>query len=160
MSEFSAKKIVFAVVSIAIPSLCVHFDMGEALQASGRASEYIGLIFSILSASLFAVISILGSPSMLLETNWRKSYLKAQTIQLRLMRLAYLFVVYLIVLALLVVCEIIKSKELVDWYRIYDVLAFASVFAFIISLWLPFEIKAIQVERLEEEIRLRRDGSK
>ena len=153
---YSIKKISKCLFVLAIPSIAVYLGGGEALQSSDRASEYIGLIFSILAASLFATISIVGNPSMLVSASWKSSWKDAKAIQKRLKRLTYLFVLYLIVLALIVLSEIVKANELSQYYSVYDYFAFASIFAFLLSLWLPFEMCSIQEKRLEDEIKLRK----
>ena len=149
-------RILFLLVAFGIPSVAVYLGAGEALRVSEKPSEYIGLVFSILAASLFATVSIVGDPSMLLSGGWRTAWESAKDVQLRLMRLTYLFLLYLLVLALLVVSEIVEAKQLFNWYVVHDAFAFTSILAFIWSLWLPFEIKDIQVQRLIQEI----DGRK
>lgn len=146
------RKTVWIIAAIAAPLWLVLLGAGDALRESDRPSEYIGLIYSILAASLFATISIVGDPSMLLAGGWRGAWRAAKGIQLRLLRLTYLFVLYLVVLALLVACEVIEFKKLEDYYFMHDIFAFTSALAFILSLWLPFEIKEIQITRLEQEI--------
>lgn len=54
----------FAILS----SCAVLFSgAGEVLRQSEKPSEYIALVFSILAASIFAIISILGDPGNLLR---------------------------------------------------------------------------------------------
>lgn len=156
--SLSRKKVFRVVVVLLFPAVAVYLGAGDALRVSDRPSEYIGLTFSILAASLFATISIVGDPSMLLSGGWRTVWEGAKEIQLRLMRLTYLFVLYLFVLALLVVSEIVESLNLDAWYFIHDVFAFMSILAFILSFWLPFELKEIQITRLEKEIERRKKG--
>jgi len=150
------KKISLLIVALVIPSIAVYFGAGDALRVSEKPSEYIGLTFSILAASLFATVSIVGDPSMLISGSWRSAWEDAKGIQLRLMRLTYLFLLYLIVLALLVTSEIVEAMYLSNFYFVHDAFAFTSILAFIASLWLPFEIKAIQIARLEQEIQHRK----
>ncbi|MBL4907382.1 MAG: hypothetical protein JKX94_08020 [Sneathiella sp.] len=157
MKNVSIKKIALIGVIFLIPIIAVYLGLGEMLRISNKPSEYIGLTFSILAASLFAVISIVGDPSMLLSGNWRQAWKGAKDIQLRLMRLTYLFVLYLVVLALLVASEIVEYNAMESWYFVHDVLAFVAVFSFLISVWLPFEIKEIQISRLEKEIAARKN---
>lgn len=144
-------------VVLFVPGIAVYYGMGDVLRASEKPAEYIGVIYSILAASLFAVVSIVGDPSMLMPGNWRQAWQDAKDVQLRLMRLTYLFVLYLVVLALLVTGEIIEHAALESWYFVHDVFAYLATAAFLGSLWLPFEIKEIQILRLEQEIKARRD---
>ncbi len=150
------KKISILFVVLALPSGAVFLGAGEALRVSEKPSEYIGLIYSVLAASLFATISIVGDPGNLLRGGWRRAWEEAKGIQFRLLRLTYLFVLYLVVLAALVVSEIVEAKQLCNWYIVHDVFAWLSIVAFLWSLWLPFEIKDIQVSRLEQEIESRK----
>lgn len=154
------KKISLLFVALAVPSLAVYMGAGEALRVSEKPSEYIGLIFSVLAASLFATVSIVGDPGNLMRGGWRAAWEEAKSVQLRLMRLTYLFILYLIVLAFLVLSEIIEAMCLSSWYWVHSVFAWLSILAFIWSLWLPFEIKNIQVSRLEREIKNRKSGNK
>ncbi|MCA0961972.1 hypothetical protein [Salipiger bermudensis] len=157
MRRLAPGKIVLLAIVLIVPGIGVYFGMGDALRASEKPAEYIGVIYSILAASLFAVVSIVGDPSMLMPGNWRQAWQDAKDVQLRLMRLTYLFVLYLIVLALLVASEIIEHAKLESWYIVHDVFAYLATAAFLVSLWLPFEIKEIQILRLEQEIKARRE---
>lgn len=150
------KKIIWIFLIVGIALLAVYFGGGDALRASEKPSEYIGVTFSILAASLFATVSIIGDPSMLIPGGWKTAWNDAARIQLRLMRLVYLFVLYLVVLALLVITEVVEAQE-IEWaYFTHDLFAFVTVLAFLCSIWLPFEIKEIQISRLEQEIKRRR----
>lgn len=156
MRKLSPKKIIMLLLAFGLPGVAVYLGLGEALRVSEKPSEYIGLVFSILAASLFAIISIVGDPGMLLPGSWRGAWEQAKDVQLRLLRLTYLFVLYLIVLGLLVASEVVEAKQLCDWYFLHDLLAYTAILAFILSLWLPFEIKDIQIKRLQQEIDARR----
>ena len=148
-----------ALFVLATPAVAVWVGLGDALRVSEKPSEYIASTFSILAASLFAVISIVGDPSMLLPGSWRTAWKSAKEIQVRLMRLTYLFALYLVVLALLVVSEVVESEQVASLYFVHDLLAYFSLFAFLLSIWLPFEIREIQTQRLEQEINARKDKS-
>lgn len=152
------KKLVLCAFVLLLLPVTVYFDVGDALRTSDRPAEYIGLIFSVLAASLFATVSIVGDPGNLLRGGWRRSWEDAKDIQFRLMRLTYLFVLYLIVLALLVISEIIEASMLESLYCVHDLFAWVTIIAFLWSLWLPFEIKNIQVSRLNREIEYRRSN--
>lgn len=154
------KTVLFLAVAIVLSGTATYLGLGDILRESQKPSEFIGLAFSILAASLFAVVSIVGDPSMLLSNSWKGAWTKAKLIQVRLLKLIYLFVVYLVVLFLLVVTEIVEHLQLVHWYFIHDVFAFLVSFAFLLSLRLPFEIKEIQIERMENEIAARKSSKK
>jgi hypothetical protein len=151
------RKVVFWVIALTVPSVAVYYGAGEALRSSEKPSEYIGLVYSILAASLFATISILGDPGNLVRGGWRTAWEQAKVVQIRLLRLTYLFVLYLIVLGLLVFSEIVEAKKITELYIVHDAFAWLSIAAFLCSLWLPFEMKDIQIERLEQEISNRKN---
>lgn len=156
--QLDPKKLPFLAALVGVPTAAVLMGAGEALRISEKPSEYIGLIYSILAASLFATVSILGDPGNLVRGGWRTAWEQAKNIQFRLMRLTYLFVLYLVVLALLVASEIVETLCLEGLYWVHSLFAWLSIAAFILSLWLPFEVKNIQVSRLEQEINNRKSG--
>ena len=156
--NIDGRKIPFLLVLFGLPSLAVYLGAGEALRVSEKPSEYIGLIFSILAASLFATVSILGDPSNLVRGGWRTAWEQAKGVQFRLMRLTYLFVLYMIVLLLLVISEVVEAKCMSNFYWVHSALAWVSIAAFLLSMLLPFEIKNIQISRLEQEIKNRKSS--
>ncbi len=130
--------------------------LGDVLRESDKPAEYIGVTFSILAASLFAVVSIVGDPSMLLSGNWRVGWESAKQTQRDLQKFNYLFLWYLITLGLLVFSEIVEYAAWLDLYFVHNILAFFATFGFVVSFGLPFELQAIQRQRLEQEIRQRK----
>lgn len=156
--KLDGRKMAMVACILAIPSFAVYLGAGEALRSSEKPSEYIAVIISVLAASLFATISIVGDPGNLMRGSWRSAWEEVKPIQLRLMKLTYLFILYLVVLAFLVLSEIVESKKLETWYWIHSVFAWLTILAFIGSLWLPFEIKNIQISRLEREIQNKKSG--
>ena len=156
MTNIDFKKLPFLLLILGVPSFAVWCGAGDALRTSEKPAEYIGLVYSILAASLFATISILGDPGNLIRGGWRSAWEQAKTVQFRLMRLTYLFVLYMLVLGLLVLTELIEAECLTKFYWVHSVFAWLSIAAFIASLWLPFEVKNIQISRLEQEIETRK----
>ncbi|MER9854146.1 MULTISPECIES: hypothetical protein [unclassified Mesorhizobium] len=147
-------RLVFLIVSALIALVAAYYG-GDVVRESEKPSEYIGLVFSILAASLFAVVSIIGDPSMLLPGNSRTAWENAKVIQADLREFNYLFIIYLSTLGLLVFSEIIEYKKLDNFYFIHNIFVFFAVFGFLISLALPFALSAIQKSRLENEIKAR-----
>lgn len=131
--------------------------MGEPLRLTERPSEFIGLLFSILAASIFAVVSIVGDPSMLLPGNRRVAWESAIAIQVQIQRLNVLFSLQIITLGLLVVTEIIKALSWESFYWLFNVLAALTTFCFLLSLSLPFELGSIQKARLRREVEARKN---
>ena len=158
-SSISPTKVIIFFAFILIPTILIIIGAGSFLMVSDRAAEHIGLIYSVLAASLFATISIVGDPGNLLRGGWRTAWEQAKQIQLRLMRLVYLFVLYLIVLFLLVVSALVKTNFPNSFLWVHSAFAWVAIFAFLCSLWLPFEIKEIQMNRLENEIENRRKNN-
>lgn len=154
--KLNPRKVVWLLVAISLPGIAVYFGLGDALRESEKPSEYIGVVYSILAGTLFAIISIVGDPSMLIPGTWRGAWEQAKQVQLRLMRLTYLFILYLTVLGLLILSEMIEAEEATAWFFVTDIFGYFALLAFILSLWLPFEIKSIQVERLRQEIEARK----
>lgn len=154
MPKISWIRVLFA-GGAAVASILAGIYLGDALRLSEKPSEYIGVTFSILAASLFAVISIIGDPSMVLPGNWRVGYESAKRIQGQIQIFNYLFVWYLLTLGLLVASEVIEAEYIESLYWIFNVFAGFSVFGFLISLSVPFMLSRIQKDRLEEEVRFR-----
>jgi hypothetical protein len=135
-----------------VTSAFIGYYIGEPLKESDKASEYIGLVFSILAASLFVVISIIGDPSMLLPGSWRAAYISAKQIQVSLQKWIALFWWYLVVLGLLVTTEIVKTLETECFGWLFNVYGFFAVSGFFFSFPLPYVLAKIQRERLRQEI--------
>jgi hypothetical protein len=155
MANISYSRISFFIIAFSISGVsCVYF--GDELRVSEKPSEYIGVTFSILAASLFAVVSIVGDPSMLLPGNWRVGWESVKSIQIELQRLNFLFVWYLVTLGLLVATEIIDHAKWTNAYFVFNIFAFFATFGFLISLGLPFELARIQRNRLQHEINQRK----
>lgn len=155
MREISITKILFFIAVAAVSVACSYF-FSDSLRLSEKPSEYIAAVFSILAASLFAVISIVGDPSMMLPGNARIAWESAKLIQSDLQRFNYLFLWYLLTLGLLVVSEIVDHQKAESLYWIFNIFTFFSCFGFLMSLALPFEFAQIQRSRLQQEFDTRR----
>jgi len=155
MKDIAVGRLIFLGVAFVV-ALVAGWFLGEPIRVSEKPSEYIGVAFSILAASLFAVVSIVGDPSMLLPGNWRQGWESAKEIQHQLQRLNLLFLWYLFTLALLVGTELIEYKEWDSLYFVHNIFAFAATFGFIVSFALPYQLQSIQRDRLEQEINQRK----
>jgi len=155
MRNIAVGRLAFLGFTVVLSAIAGWF-LGEPLRLSEKPSEYIGVTFSILAASLFAVVSIVGDPSMLLPGNWRQGWESAKEIQRQLQRLNLLFLWYLFTLGLLVASEIIEYEQCTSLYFVHNAFAFATTFGFIVSFALPFELQGIQRQRLEQEVEHRR----
>lgn len=136
------------------------YFLGEPLRASEKPAEYIGLIYSVLAATLFAVVSILGDPSMLLPGNVRVGWESAKRTQKEIQFFNFIFYIYIAILGLLVFAEIVEHERWRNLYFIHNILSFLSAFGFVLSLALPAEFAKIQRRRLESTIKERITKSK
>jgi NADH:ubiquinone oxidoreductase subunit 5 (subunit L)/multisubunit Na+/H+ antiporter MnhA subunit len=158
MQKIAVGRVLFFLLALIVALVSSYF-IGDSLRDAEKPSEYIGVTFSILAASLFAVVSIIGDPSMLLPGNWRVGWESAKNIQNKLQRLNLLFLWYVTTLGLLVFTEIVEHQKWACLYFFHYVFAFFSVFGFIVSLALPFELARIQRDRLGEEIQRRKTNA-
>ncbi|WP_125182696.1 hypothetical protein [Minwuia thermotolerans] len=155
MKNLSFSRIIYFFASLTVSVLAGYY-WGDELRLSEKPSEYIGVTFSILAATLFAVISIVGDPSMLIPGNWRVAHENAKDIQKEIHSFNFLFILYILVLGLLVVTEIIEFASWDSYYFVFNIFAGISTFAFLASFGLPFSLTRIQRDRLNQEIRNRR----
>lgn len=144
----------------ALISFAAAFFFGAAWRDAEKPAEYTGVVFSVLAASLFAVVSILGDPSMILPGSSRRAWVSARELQKELQRFNLLFVWYLLTLGLLVISELIESAKMEHFYWVGNVLVFFTSFGFLVSLGLPREFARIQRRRLQQEIEARNGSSK
>jgi len=98
--QWSKRKLLSAAAIIFVCGLAGYFG-GEPLRISEKPSEYIAVLFSILAASFFAVISIVGDPSMLLPGGRRIAWENAKSIQIELQKLNDTFTLHILTLLLL-----------------------------------------------------------
>ena len=141
-------------------SLYLSYQYGELLSNSPNAISALIGVFSILAGVLVAVISIVGDPSMLLPGNWRVGYEHAQDMQVKIGNYSNLFLVYILSLISLVMCYVVKDNPIIDFSWVYNITAFLSLFGLFLSIPLPYGLMAIQRERMDEEIKHRKEKSK
>src|SRR3990167_6350659 len=101
MGKVAVGRLIFLGAASAI-SIVAGIYLGDVIRLSEKPSEYIGVTFSILAATLFAVVSIIGDPGMLMPGNWRVGWESARSIQADLHRFNLLFLWYILTLGLLV----------------------------------------------------------
>ncbi|WP_430254212.1 hypothetical protein [Neorhizobium sp. DAR64872/K0K18] len=157
MRKISKRRIAFIAVTV-IASVAGGYFFGDAIRAAEKPNEYIAVVFSILAASLFAVVSIVGDPGMLPSGSTSAAWVNARDLQKQLHRFNGLFFLYLITLGLLVVSEVIESSKWEKWYWVTDVYAGLAIGGFLLSFALPFDFMALQRRRLEQEIEMRSRG--
>lgn len=155
----SYPRITFYAAVVAVSAAGAWF-FGDEIRNAEKPSEYIAVIFSILAASLFAVISIVGDPGMLASGSQASAWVNAREIQKELHRFNILFFIYLITLGLLVASEVIEFAEWEGWYWLTDVYAGCAIAGFLMSFSLPVDFMSLQRRRLEQEIKSRSNGRK
>lgn len=159
MPDVSWGKVAYLVLSVIGSAVATYF-FACVVGGSSQISQYVATILSILAASLFAVISILGDPSMLLGGNARVAWESAKDIQQDIQVFKYLFLLYIVTLGLLVFSAISNEAGIGIFYLVKYAYTFCAFFSFLVSLSLPFQFAAIQKSRLADEIdeRSRRRG--
>lgn len=140
------------ILAILIVSGYAGYYLADEFRASEKPAEYIGVVFSILAASLFAVVSIIGDPGMIMPGSSRHAWESAKEIQKNLQSFNYLFIWYLITLGLLVATELIEYAQWANFYWLTNIFVFFAVSGFLFSLFVPSEFARIQKRRLEQEI--------
>ncbi|CAA0111670.1 Uncharacterised protein [BD1-7 clade bacterium] len=132
-----------------------HFQ--PLIHGNQDAINVIVTMFSILAGFLVAVITLIGDPKSLPSGSWQKARLGSELTYNRLTRHKWLFKTYLATLALIFVSMLMK-KKLQDFqcYVEYGYL-FLAISAFVMSFRLPASLMHIQRERIEAEIKERRE---
>jgi drug/metabolite transporter (DMT)-like permease len=154
MRKISWRRIVFFVVVVAL-SIAGGYYLGDDIRAAEKPNEYIAVIFSILAASLFAVVSIVGDPGMLPSGSSATAWTNARELQKQLHVFNGLFLLYIFTLGLLVASEVIEHAKWEWLYWVTNVYAGFAIAGFLMSFALPFDFMALQERRMEQEINLR-----
>lgn len=154
MRKISARRIAFLLI-VLIASVAGGYFLGDDIRAAEKPNEYIAVIFSILAASLFAVVSIVGDPGMLPSGSSAAAWTSARDLQKQLHGFNGLFLLYLLTLGLLVASEVIEHSKWEKLYWLTDVYATFAIAGFLLSFALPFDFMALQKRRMEQEIQNR-----
>jgi hypothetical protein len=154
MRKLSWRRLVF-LVAVLILAIAGGYCIGDEIRAAEKPNEYIAVIFSILAASLFAVVSIVGDPGMLPSGSTATAWTNARDLQKQLQNFNGLFLLYLLTLGLLVASEVIEHAQWVSLYWVSNVYAGFAIAGFLLSFALPFDFAALQRRRMEQEIQMR-----
>jgi len=146
---------VAVVAAILLISAGAAFYFGDDFRLSEKPSEYIGVVFSILAASLFAVVSIIGDPSMIVSGNSRHAWENGKVLQKEMQKFNILIIWYLLTLGFLVVSEVAEHSKYANFYWTTSALVFFATSGFLFSLFVPFDFAQIQRRRLQQEINAR-----
>ncbi|MEO9337275.1 hypothetical protein ABFT80_07555 [Mesorhizobium sp. SB112] len=155
--KISYGRILYAIFGIIISAFLGYY-FSDRLENKADALSYIATVFSILAGVIIAIISILGEPTMILESSWRKDFIAARETQRKLHRHTDIFILYVILLAFLFVFSLSQQND--KYYKyIQFVCFFLTCFSFWISLSLPSSLKEIQKKRMEDAISAKKTAS-
>ena len=118
-------------------------------------------VMTVLAGFMIAIITVLGDPALIPDGSWRAVSLRSDGIEHRIIRHAYLFILYLLTIGFLFAGTIIKKipeQKLWAWVPVWTDYAylFLGVTSFLLSFGLPFSLKKIQLDRLKAEEERRR----
>lgn len=122
------------------------------------AFGFVVTAFSIMAGIMIAVIATLGDPARLYRGSWRIASAHRRQIHRRLCRYELLFYVYLAVIGLACAAAIVDKivwPGVRQWFARFALSAGTA--AFVWSLGLPRAIIRTQMERLDEEVKRRRE---
>ena len=132
------------------------------------AKTTIVTVLTVLAGFMIAIITVLGDPAYIPDGSWRTVEIRRDNIENKIIRHAWLFVLYLISIAVLFVGIIVSKiprsdvwqpihsswkliEKAIDWTYIV-----AGVTSFMLSFTLPFSLRKIQMERLRIEAERRK----
>jgi hypothetical protein len=132
------------------------------------AKTTIVTVLTVLAGFMIAIITVLGDPASIPDGSWRAVEVRRDNIESKIIRHAWLFVLYLISIAFLFVGIIVsKIPQNNVWQPIQDIWGLvektidwiyigAGVTSFMLSFTLPFSLRKIQMERLRIEAERRK----
>ncbi len=94
---------------------------------------------------------------MLLPGGRRVAWENAKSIQVELQKLNHVFYIHIGIIFLLIISELVEEMCWVEYYFVFNFLAFLSTLGFILTLSLPHKLSKIQRERLTKEIESRKN---
>ncbi|HEV2161975.1 MAG TPA: hypothetical protein VGR52_07070 [Stellaceae bacterium] len=121
-------------------------------------------VMTVFAGFLVAIIAIVGDPSLIPEGSWRVAENRRESIENRLIRHLWLFVLYLIAIGLLFVGALLNkapdsvvSEAWKMWIeRLY---LFFGTSSFLLTFGLPTALWKFQLARIDAEIQRRRKKS-
>ncbi|MBB5703447.1 hypothetical protein FHS76_003350 [Ochrobactrum daejeonense] len=148
--EIEYGRIAYAASGVLI-SLGLSYLFSDRLKNTADIISYVATVFSILAGVVIAIVSILGEPSMIAESSWRKDFYAAKEIQRKIHRHTDVFVLYIVLLSALFVFSLLSPSDSIFKY-IQSSCFFLISLSFWMSLSLPFSLKAIQQKRMNKAI--------
>lgn len=150
------------VILIGIVATVLTFVLGGPLaRGNAQAVTIMVTVFSVFAGFTIAIVTLLGDPMRLMPGSWRIGSAHRRQIKRRLHRQASLFYVYLIVLSLAFVASLFEkyAADLAIGSILERLAISIGVGAFIWSVGLPAVFIGAVMERLDEEVRRRREPS-
>ena len=122
-------------------------------------------VLTVLAGFMIAIITVLGDPASIPGGNWRSVAVRRDSMENKIIRHGWLFILYLLAIAFLFTGTILKkvpeaklSVAIGQWVD-YGYI-FLGVTSFLLSFALPFSLMKIQMGRLAiEEDRRRKEAS-
>ena len=127
------------------------------IHGNAEAVNIVVTTFSILAGFLIAIMTILGAPGLFARSSWRSAEIQRGESFRKLVRQKWLFILYLLTLGLALAASLIAKVYLPLSVILEHLFLGFAVFAFILSLGLPSALMAIQTNRLDELIKMRRE---
>lgn len=149
-----------ALIVVAVASGVVAGVFGQPyIHGNERAISVIVNVFSILAGFLVAIMAIMSDPTGFMTKSWRAAEKVRPSINAKLLRQKYLFILYLAVLLLITIQSLIEKKFQYVAGILEQIYFGAAVSAFILSLGLPSALMKIQLDRHDKMIEQRRKES-
>ena len=131
------------------------------------ATTVVVTVMTVLAGFMIAIITVLGDPASVPDGTWRTVEARRENIESKIIRHAYLFILYLLALAFLFAATIIKKVPEKDlwfgWYQWVKWIDYSYVFlgvtSFLPTFSLPFSLQKIQMERLKLEAQRRKSSA-
>lgn len=139
---------------VAVYLACSGF--GFKLATSETGLEHVGLIFSILSAAIITIMSIIGLNNHSSE-DWKTKWRFGVKNNYRLAYLTILFFLYMITLALMVFIEI--EDCVTQTMIIGKTLGFLIPLTFLVSLPIPIVLSKFKLDQMNQDIKKARKNS-
>jgi hypothetical protein len=138
---------------------------------NGDAKAAIVTVLTVLAGFMIAIITVLGDPAAIPDGSWRTVAIRKNSIEHRIIRHAWLFVLYLLAIAFLfagLVVGKVTDNEVwsvfkTHWELIKTAIDYVYIFlgvtSFLLSFGLPFSLRKIQMDRLKIEEERRKKAS-
>lgn len=149
---------IFIIVCAAVAAFVAYCGQ-PFVQGNADLVTVIATVFSVFGGFLIAIIAVIGDPSLIPEGSWRLAEIRRDNIERRLLRHAWLFVLYLMTIAFLFGAVLLAkaSPDLLMWRKFVEIAyLFFGVWAFLLSFGLPWALMKLQRARVDAEIERRR----